>query len=117
MSTPAELMALGLPATLANRMGADITTGVTAAGSTQATATPLMSGFNEIGTTAASTGVVLPRGSDTSSVFNGGVSALTVYPPVGGFINGVLNAAFSVPAGKTGTFHRSGIRYIGNLSA
>jgi len=117
MSTPAELMAGGMPALLANRIGADVATGITAAGSSQATATVLSAGFNLIGTAAASTGVLLPSNTDSVSLFNGGASPVSVYPPVGSFMNGVVNAAFTVTNGKTASFHRSGNQYIGNLSA
>ena len=117
MSTPAELMAQGMPAALANRIGADVATGVVAAGSSQATATVLAAGFNEVATAGASTGVVLPANVDSCTVLNAGASPLAVYPPVGGFMNGVLNAAFTVTNAKTASFHRSGNRYIGNLSA
>ena len=117
MSTPAELMAQGMPAALALKIGADIGTGVVAAGTTQLTATALAAGFNEVATAAANSGVILPVNADTCNVYNGGASPLSVYPPVGCYMNGALNAAFSVTNGKTGSFHRSGNRYIGNLSA
>ena len=60
--------------------------GITAAGTTQATATPLTSGIflNEIDTAAASTGVNLPpcfAGTELS-IYNNGAQTVTVYPAV-----------------------------------
>ena len=56
---------------------------VAAAGSTQATATPLNAKFNNVSTVAASTGVSLPAGAvfgDEVLVRNAGANALSVYP-------------------------------------
>jgi hypothetical protein len=60
--------------------------GITAAGTTQATATQLASGARllEVDTTAASTGVALPpclQGTAVS-IYNNGASTLTVYPAI-----------------------------------
>lgn len=118
MSTPAELMAAGLPALQANSLGSDTATGVVAAGSSsQTAATKLSVAFNEIATAASNSGVMLTPFSDFHLIFNGGANAVLVYPPVGGFMNGSLNASFSVGNGKSGFFFRAGNRYIGHLSA
>lgn len=117
MSTPSELMGLGLPHSLANRIGSEVQTAITAAGTNQATATTLSGGFVEIGTAAASTGVMLNGFSDVTVIFNGGANTVAVFPPVGSFMNGTVNAGFNVTNAKTATFFRSGNRYIGNLSA
>ena len=67
-------------------------TGIVAAGSTLATATPLTGRTNVVGTAAASTGVSLPAGApvgDIVFVSNGGANALSVYPAsAAGTING-----------------------------
>ena len=63
---------------------------VTAAGTTQATATLLINGLNGIKTAAAGSGVILTPNnltSDCQVVFNGGANAVVVYPPVGSQIN------------------------------
>jgi hypothetical protein len=118
MSSPAELMALGMPNTQANSLGSDTATGVAAAGSSsQTAATKLTAAFNEIATAAANSGVMLTAFSDFHLIFNGGASPVLVYPPVGSFMNGSLNASYSVTNGKSAFFFRSGIRYIGHLSA
>ncbi len=117
MSLPTELMGLGLPHSLANHLGSDVTTGVVAAGTTQTGAKALTTGFNEIATAAANSGVMLDSFSDFHLIFNGGANPVSVYPPVGSYMNGTQNASFSVTNAKTAFFFRSGLRYIGVLSA
>lgn len=81
--------------------------GLSGAGSTQATATRLGADHNQFSTVAASQGAVLPAANvgEWMSVHNGGANALSVYPNVGGIINGgSVNAAVSVPAGKAAIF-------------
>jgi hypothetical protein len=74
---------------------------LTATGSTQGTALPLPADINKFTTVAASTGAIIPAANpgDSGTVFNGGANALSLYPPVGGKINGLgTNAAYSVAA-------------------
>lgn len=89
MSQLSQLATSGLSATASLAINGTVATGLTAAGSTQATALALGATNNFVGTTAASTGVILPYGNagDIVFVYNGGASSLTVYPPVGGTIN------------------------------
>lgn len=117
MASTAELMALGMAHSLAYRLGSDPTLAVTAAGSTQTDATALTTAFTEVGTAAASTGVILPANASFYVVYNGGANAVKVYPPVGSFMNGTVNAAFSVTNAKSAIFFRSNLRFIGVLSA
>lgn len=118
MSASNELMGLGMPAALASQLGANAQTAVTAAGSTQTDATALTGEFVEVATAGASTGVKLPAsGASFYIVYNGGANAVKVYPPVGSYMNGTQNAAFSVTNAKTGIFFRSALRFIGVLSA
>jgi hypothetical protein len=119
MANTSEVMEVGLPWLGGMMLGADVTTAVTAAGSAQADATALTSAFVEVGTAAASTGIRLqPDGIPSFyAIFNGGANAVKVYPPVGSFMNGTVNAAFSVTNAKTAFIFRSGNRYIGVLSA
>jgi hypothetical protein len=102
MPLRSELMARGMQAGLAGLLAQDpASVPLTAIGSTQITALALVSDFSIFGTVAASTGAILP-GRGTSIVVNNGASTLTLYPPVGGNINGgTLNAGISVPAGKS----------------
>ena len=80
----------------------DISAAVSAAGSTQGTATALTTMINNVTTVAASTGVVLPTAAAGYIVIvrNGGANALSVYPATGAAINaGAANAAHSLPVG------------------
>lgn len=92
-----------LPAAL-NIPGALVTVSATvsAAGSTQGTATALTSDVNVITTAAASTGVVLQTAAAGKkvTVVNKGANALAVYPASGGAIDALAsNAAISIPVG------------------
>lgn len=122
MTTQQKLMGLGTAAALAAQIAGDITAGITAAGSTQATATPIYSDVNVVSTTAASTGVLLPSNrsaGDTVEVTNLGANALSVYPPTGGNIGtGAANAAFSIPVSKSAIFRQvSATQWTQTLSA
>jgi hypothetical protein len=80
-----------------------VLSGLTALGSSQATAFVLLnSADHQFTTVASSTGAILPPAKLPSSVtvFNGGADTLSVYPPVGGTVNaGDANAAYSLAAG------------------
>ncbi len=81
-----------------------VSSGLTATGTTQATALALQSEWNEITTTAANTGVRLNNFGVgfNSIVFNLGANALKVYPPVGGAINALgTNNPYSLAAGDS----------------
>lgn len=69
----------------------DVTRGISAAGTTQATATLLISGVSVLGTVASGSGVLLQTGGvgTTQIVYNGGANAVNVYPPIGLKINGI----------------------------
>lgn len=99
-----KLVGGGLSANAANAITGDTATALTATGSTQATALAIGASNNFVGTTAASTGVILPLGNNGDSIFiyNGGANTLTVYPPVGGTINNLsANTGFSVATLKS----------------
>jgi hypothetical protein len=79
-----------------------VTTGITAAGSTQGTATTLTRPINVVSTVSASTGVILPTvpAGARILVMNTSGTALNVYPPSGAAINSAAtNAAYAQPAG------------------
>lgn len=81
--------------------GTDGALTITAAGSTQATATPLVSNLNVVTTVAASTGVTLPAGvapGEAVLVKNAGANALSVYPATasGVIAGGSAGAAVSL---------------------
>lgn len=102
MAAAEDLMANGMPASLAKRIGLEIpVTGLIATGANQAGALGLTSSFSIFGTVAANTGCIC-SGDKDSVIVNGGANALSVYPPSGFAINGAAaNAAISVPAGKS----------------
>lgn len=85
-----NIMAAGVPASAA---AADtistVATSVSAAGTTQGTATLIQADWNDIGTAASGSGVILYNGviGDGCYVYNGGANAVRVYPPTSGNIN------------------------------
>jgi hypothetical protein len=89
-----------------------LVTGLTATGTTQATAYPLTPNARfEFTTVTSGAGAVLPQFASTLheppliTIVNSGVSALLVYPPLGGTINlGTVNAAVSLAAGTSITY-------------
>lgn len=93
-----------------NSNGASSTYGITAAGTTQATATQLGSVYNQVDTVASSTGVNLPLSTGTNNtacqhcvIVNNGTNALNVYGAKGSSdtINGVAGStAFLQTAGS-----------------
>lgn len=84
--------------------GAPGSTGAVATGSNQATAYQISGAVTVFGTVAASTGAILPSNpsastADTVYVINAGSNALTIYPPVGGYINALaVNSGYSLAA-------------------
>ena len=75
---------------VAGRKGS-ISSTVTAAGSTQGTATALSSQYNRITTASLMQGVILPASQgvgDEIEVVNATTVNICVYPPVGGSLNG-----------------------------
>jgi hypothetical protein len=79
-------------------------TGITAAGSTQGTATAITKEMNVVSTVATGAGVVLPTAvaGMVISITNTSANALLVYPATSAAINtGATNASYSQPAGAT----------------
>lgn len=98
-----DMVGAGVQSHRGQAINGSVATGLTAAGNNQATGLALTASINVFGTVAASAGAVLPlgRAGDSVTVRNGGANALSVYPPVGGSINGgSTNAAVSVAATK-----------------
>lgn len=67
----------------------DVGRSISAAGTTQATATLLINGVSPVTTVASGAGVILYQAiiGATQVVFNGGANPVNVYPPVGYKIN------------------------------
>ena len=104
MTQEVALVVGGIWDTVAKNIAAGSLAVVAAAGTTQATATPIVSSLSNVTTVGAGSGVILPAGSGAARmvVFNNqATNALLVYPPLGGTIGaGAANAGFSVPANK-----------------
>ena len=88
--------------TLTTYLVQSVATGISAAGSTQGTATALAKDINVVATVSAGQGVVLPTAvaGMRITVMNTSATAVNVYPASGGAINsGAANAAYSLAAG------------------
>ena len=115
-----KMVNAGLAPLAASQISGDFQGGLTAAGTTQATALGVYTDNVIVTTCAAGAGVILqgPSFGQGDSVFcqNLGANALLVYPPVGGQINALaLNAGFSVPAGKSVLLVSTGNGNFGTL--
>lgn len=110
MGIAARMMRGGVSAGMAKSINGDINSSVSAAGTTQGTATALMASINSVTTVAASSGVILPSCDigDDVWVYNGTVTnALTVYPDSGSTINQVAaNTGISLPPYTGALFKR-----------
>lgn len=100
MALKKELVGSGVWGGTADAVNGSVATGLTSAGTAYTDCLRLTAAVNVLGTVGASSGVGLPNGATTGDhvyVRNGGASALAVYPPVGGTINGgSANAAVSL---------------------
>lgn len=95
-----KVFGAGLSLPLAASMCQDVATSLSAAGTSQGTATELTAADSEITTVAAGAGVVLSSKlapGDEQTVFNAGANAMKIYPPSGMKINNLsTNAAMSL---------------------
>ena len=85
----------------------DVGIEITAAGTTQATATTVVNAIAYVETVASGTGVVLLAGNPGTSqtVYNAGANPLKVYPPSGVSINQLsANTAITLPANTGAIF-------------
>ena len=99
----------------------DVSVAISAAGTTQATATLLIGGISWITTVASGSGVILnfTNPGTSQTVYNAGANAVTVYPPVGMKIAQLpTNTGMTLGTNTTCTFwFLSSVQIIGNLSA
>ena len=100
----------------------DVGTGISAAGTTQATATELINGINYVSTVASGSGVTLSPNATPGGfqlIYNAGANALTVYPPSGAKINSLAtNGGHVLPTNTSCEYwFVSSTQIIGNLSA
>ena len=123
MARAIQIMQSGTPASQAVAIngGNAINTAISAAGTTQATATTLTGGVNMIGTAAAGSGVILPQGQpgDLITVYNGGANAVYVYPPTSAKFGALsANTPAVLPTGSCCDFRQiSTTQFIANLTA
>ena len=106
---------------MANIGYAQLASGLTATGTTQATAYVLIADRNFFSTVAASTGAILNSNrsqGDSQTIYNGGANPLTVYPPVGSQINELTtNAGMLLPIRTACQFiHSATTQWTGILS-
>lgn len=117
-----KVFGAGLPFQLNIAICQDTETAISAAGTTQGTATELSAADSEVTTVASGAGVVLSSKlapGDTQSVFNAGANALKVYPTSGMKINSLSANAPMLLATNTGCIFKciSTTRIFGVLSA
>lgn len=123
MSRAFQIMQGGTPAVQAIAItgGNSVNTAVSAAGTTQGTATALGAAFTIITTAGASSGVILPQGQpgDRLMIYNSGANAVLVYPPTGAKINsGATNAGAALATQTVCEYVQlSTTQYFANLSA
>ena len=117
MALKQELMGSSAPASLASKLGFDTPAlTVAQAGSSQTTATSLVSNFSIL--TSGTGGVIITGIKDPVVVINISGASANVYPPVGSSINGLsANAAFAIGNNKQGLFFPAGLNWVGILSA
>lgn len=118
----AKVFSAGLSIPLMEAMCKDAGTSVSAAGTTQGTATELSAADSEITTVAANSGVILKStlsAGDSQTAFNAGANAVKVYPPSGMKINALSTNAAMLLATNTGCLFKcvSSTRVFGVLSA
>lgn len=106
-----RLMASGMSALAAQNISGDVSSNLTAIGTTKANSLALASAVNFIGTASASTGVSLPpmNQGDLVEVYNNGANAILVYTTIGvaDVINGQsANGGFTVSSAKGSTFRK-----------
>lgn len=89
MPIPSRVLAMGNSGGAVQAICGTGATGLTATGSSATDALQLSADWNEVATTAASTGVKLPptEAGAVVCVYNRGASTLTVYPATGSTIN------------------------------
>ena len=99
MALANRMMGGGISAGMAMAINGDVSSAISAAGTTQGTATALTAGINVVTTAAASSGVILSDSEigDEYEILNLGANAVTVYPPSGGRVNAIAtNGGFTL---------------------
>lgn len=101
--------------------GGNINSAVTAAGTTQGTATAITADVNIVTTATTGQGVILYNGviSDSQEIFNNTTADIRVYPPTGGRVNQVATNSGFVLAPYTSVVVKkmTSTQWVGYLSA
>ncbi len=118
MVARSELMAAGIPGEPAGMLGTALNSALSAAGTTQGTATAMKGcGFAIVTTVALNSGIILDPpsgGSPNQVVVNAGANVLTIYPSVGATINALaVNIGVQLAPGKAAFFPGHGKNYAG----
>ena len=121
MALAARMMQGGVSGGMAMAINGDVAPTVSAAGTTQGTATALVAGINVVTTAAASSGVELANGEigDQQEILNLGANPLTVYPPTSAQINALaVNTGFLLSPNTAVKVRKfTATRWAGYLSA
>lgn len=121
MAFAREIMQGGFSAGSADAIQGGVNLTLTAAGTTQGTATAINTSNTYISTAAASSGVILPalQQGDWGIIYNGGANTVKVYPPSGAAINqlGANNALLLATNTNCIFFCFSSTQWIAHLSA
>lgn len=121
MALSAEIMGGGFSAGAADAIQGQVNLTISAAGTTQGTATAIKTSNNIISTAAASSGVILPAAQqgDWLIIYNAGANPVSVYPPTGSKINQIAtNAAMTLGINTNCIFFFfSSTQVIAHLSA
>ncbi len=120
MALKTEFMGAGTAPLAAGMAGHDTAGTIAGAGTTQGTATAVVSNFTLISTAPSSSGVVLMTAAGAAPVviYNGGANTLKVYGSGTQTINGIAGSTgFSVTTLKAAQFRAAGTGWIAILSA
>lgn len=121
MALAQEIMGGGFSSGAADAIQGGVNLTISAAGTTQGTATALKTSNNYISTAAASSGVILPAAmqGDWIVIYNGGANPVNVYPPTGAKINSLSTNGAAILAQNTACiyFCFSSTQWVCDLSA
>jgi hypothetical protein len=116
MALKTELMAGGIPAAPASRIGFDLLANITATGAGQSTAAPLVSNFSNI--SAGTGGVIIAQTHAEHLILNNSGSTITIYPPIGSFMNnGSVNAGVTLTTTSRMLIKEAGQQFVTFTSA
>jgi hypothetical protein len=97
MAFPSRVQGAGQSGGATTAICGDVSSNLTATGSSATDALQLSAVVSRVGTTAASTGVKLPAAEPGAMMLvrNAGASTLTVYPPTGSTVDGAASVTIA----------------------